>query len=231
MMSKVDVITTIHQMLDDMGIVDEVKKYIDTDVLNISDMLSNTEEFSPLCSEVDSDDTDVVSGWIANKFMNVRQILLMGDKLEVCDLKYKYPPSPILKVSGIGSDITDEIVLECVGRHGLDSYSVEKPIQWVNNIEVVGYADGQSVDIQYVYLDSDTKSTKAHLVNGDDVDYNLSVLDVCMANGRFTDIPTIHSNNNSYIMLSDLRELLENDVLNMDRLSMWESIVNLSRES
>ena len=134
MMSKVDVITTIHQMLDDMGVVDEVKKYIDTDVLNISDMLSNTEEFSPLCSEVDSDDTDVVSGWIADKFMKVWQILLMGDKLEVCDLKYKYPPSPILKVSGIGSDITDEIVLECVERHGLDSYSVEKPIQWVNNI-------------------------------------------------------------------------------------------------
>ena len=70
----------------------------------------------------------------------------------------------------------------------------------------------------------------AHLANGEDVDYDLNILDLSCVEGEYKGIPAISKNDARTISLKDLRDTITMTEFPEDKkLQLWEKVVEKSK--
>lgn len=181
----------------------------------------NMEVVDDLIDKVKSklDDPPVHSyEWVMN-------MLHEGKKLKLKNLNYVYSSIPGIKV--VGADGTsDTFDLDCISTGTYDEYLVEKPINHVDSISVVSYTGGNAVPIEYIYANPQMNRLFAHLANGEDVDYDLNILDLSCVEGEYKGIPAISKNDARTISLKDLRDIITMTEFPEDKKpQLWEKVV------
>lgn len=112
-------------------------------------------------------------------------LLKEGKKLKVEGLNYAYRDIPIIKVVGENGE-SDCIKLECISDLSYDIYLVEKNIPLLESITLEKYIKGNSIPISYIFSHSySNQLIKAHLINGEEVDYTLSIFDLEHITGEY----------------------------------------------
>ena len=159
----------------------------------------------------------------------VMKMLREGKKLKLKNLNYVYSSIPGIKV--VGTDGTsDTFDLDCISTGTYDEYIVEKPINQVDSVSVVSYKVGNSVPIEYIYANPQMNRLFAHLANGEDVDYDLSILDLSCVEGEYKGIPSISKNDARTISLKDLRDIITMTEFPEDKKpQLWEKVVEKSK--
>lgn len=159
----------------------------------------------------------------------VMKSLCEGKKLKLKNLNYVYSSIPGIKV--VGADGTsDTFDLDCISTGTYDEYLVEKPINHVDSISVVSYTGGNAVPIEYIYANPQMNRLFAHLANGEDVDYDLNILDLSCVEGEYKGIPAISKNDARTISLKDLRDIITMTEFPEDKKpQLWEKVVEKSK--
>ena len=159
----------------------------------------------------------------------VMKMLHEGKKLKLKNLNYVYSSIPGIKV--VGADgASDTFDLDCISTGTYDEYLVEKPINHVDSISVVSYTVGNAVPIEYIYANPQMNRLFAHLANGEDVDYDLNILDLSCVEGEYKGIPAISKNDARTISLKDLRDIITMTEFPEDKKpQLWEKVVEKSK--
>lgn len=159
----------------------------------------------------------------------VMKMLHEGKKLKLKNLNYVYSSIPGIKV--VGTDGTsDTFDLDCISTGTYDEYLVEKPINHVDSISVVSYTGGNAVPIEYIYANPQMNRLFAHLANGEDVDYDLNILDLSCVEGEYKGIPAISKDDARTISLKDLRDIITMTEFPEDKKpQLWEKVVEKSK--
>lgn len=119
------------------------------------------------------------------KYDQIVTLLKEGKKLKVEGLNYVYGYIPEIKVVGENGE-SDCIKLECISDLSYDIYLVEKNIPLLESITLEKYIKGNSIPISYIFSHPySNQLLKAHLINGEEVDYTLSVFDLEHITGEY----------------------------------------------
>lgn len=124
-----------------------------------------------------------------SKFNMIISLLKQGKKLAVKDLQYSDRAVPTIKIKDIDGD-TDVFDLDCLATNGFDSYIVEEPLGQPDEVSIISYNAPHTTKIEYLYANSQMNCLMAHLEDGREVDYKLSILDVFHVTGEYLPEPT-----------------------------------------
>lgn len=106
--------------------------------------------------------------------MEALTLLKAGKKIKV-DRNFVYPPTPMMQV-GYGG--TQEIIdLTEVPLRKPGDYSPDHNVT-LDTLKIVGYSDGICKRIEYVYANPQMNRLFAHLEDGTEEDYKLSIIDL-----------------------------------------------------
>jgi len=108
--------------------------------------------------------------------------LLRSGKKVIWNRIYTGSPVPTIKVEG-ENGVSDYFELECVGELKFETYMTEKPVHKLETVSIVSYGNHVYKKIEYVYSNPQMNRTFAHLEDGTDVGYNLSLIDFWSAYG------------------------------------------------
>lgn len=154
-------------------------------------------------------------------------MLSQGKKLKVRGLNYLYGKVPTIKLTG-ENGVEDRFELDCISKGTFDQYLPEKFIDSVAEVAIVSYGVGESVPIEYIYANPQMNRLFAHLSNGHEVDYSLSILDINHIVGEFTGLPSIPEKTEVNISLNSLRDIiLQGDFSEQEKSNLWEKISSL----
>lgn len=125
-------------------------------------------------------DVDVMS----ELFREAYTLLSEGKKIKV-DKRYCYNSIPTIRITGDKG--TDMFELDCIGNNTFESYMTERPVGEPEKISVVDYSGGNGSKIVYIKANPQMSVLTAHLEDGNDVCYNLSILDMYSFKGEYED--------------------------------------------
>ena len=123
--------------------------------------------------------------YVMSELFREAYTLLSGGKKIKVDKRYCYNSIPTIRITGDKG--TDMFELDCIGNNTFESYMTERPVGEPEEISVVGYSDGNSSKIVYIKANPQMNVLTAHLEDGNDVGYNLSILDMHSFKGEYED--------------------------------------------
>ena len=155
---NVDVLLALNELRTELSACDKITMDVVNDL--IQKVISNKNYEKP-----------------TSRYEKIIENLLWGKKLKIEKLKYVYPSIPSIKVVGL-NNVEDTLELDCIPKGEFETYMVEKPVEPLDSVTVTSYRSGDAVPIEYIYANPQMNRLFAHLANGEDVDYSLSILDV-----------------------------------------------------
>lgn len=160
----------------------------------------------------------LLKGWL--------DLLSQGKNLKVEGLSYVYRKAPTIKLTG-ENGVEDHFELSCVSDETFERYLPEKYIDNLTEVAVVGYEAGETVPIEYIYANPQMNKLFAHLSNGHNVDYSLSILDINHIVGEFTGLPSVPEDASLVMPWKELRDIiLQGNFSEQEKQKLWENIIN-----
>lgn len=156
---NVDVLLALNELRAELSVCDEITMDVVDDLIQKVISNKNYEKST------------------ATKYEKVIENLMWGKRLKIEKLKYVYPSTPYIKVVGLNNE-EDTLELDCIPKGEFETYMVEKPVEPLDSVTVTSYKSGDAVPIEYIYANPQMNRLFAHLANGEDVSYSLSILDV-----------------------------------------------------